>query len=315
MKQFRLSLSSAVGVLLAAAAVGLLFSAASCSERSDETGDASRVTPAGVKADGYIGAKACAECHQQEHDDWVGSHHDAAMKPATPDTVIGDFDDATFTHFGTTSRFFTRDGKYYVNTDGPDGKPADFEIKYTFGIEPLQQYLVEFPGGKVQALTICWDARPKEAGGQRWYHLYPDEPVPHDDALHWTGPNFTWNHMCAECHSTDLQKNYDATTDTYQTTWAEINVSCEACHGPGEAHAEWAELYTLDQTIDKGDMGLVVRLKDESRQWVMNTETGIAERLTPMGEDKVLNACARCHSRRSQISDNRDAGVAFLDNY
>ena len=316
MRLFYKSLTPAIGLVLALASLGVVFSVVSCSDAGDDNGpETATTTTASAKAGNFIGAKACAECHQQEHDSWVGSHHDAAMKPANDDTVVGDFNDTTFTHSGNTSRFFKKDGKFFVHTDGPDGEMADFPIKYTFGIEPLQQYLVEFEGGKVQALTICWDSRPKEEGGQRWYHLYPDEDLPHTDALHWTGPNFTWNHMCAECHSTDLKKNYDVNSDTYKTTWSEINVSCEACHGPGESHAEWAKLYAADPTINKGDMGLVVRLKDESRQWVMNPETGIAERKTPLKEDKTLNACARCHSRRSQISDNGDAGASFHDNY
>lgn len=316
MPLFKKSLTPLAGMVLALVGLGIVLSSVSCSDGSEnnET-DATMVTPVASKDAGFIGAAACANCHKQEHGDWLGSHHDLAMKPANDDTVIGDFNNASFTHSGNTSRFFKQDGKYFVHTDGPDGKMADFEIKYTFGIEPLQQYLVEFERGKIQALTICWDARPEEQGGQRWYHLYPDEDLPHTDALHWTGPNFTWNHMCAECHSTDLQKNYDVKADSYNTTWSEINVSCEACHGPGEAHAQWGELYAVDPTIERGDMGLVVKLKDETRQWVMNMDTGIAERATPLEEDKVLNACARCHSRRSQIADGSDAGVSFHDNY
>ncbi|MEO0475716.1 MAG: tetratricopeptide repeat protein [Planctomycetota bacterium] len=316
MKRISMSFTPVVGLLLATAAATVLFSTVSCSDSNNAPENSGANTEVvSVSTAGYIGADTCAKCHEQEHGDWLGSHHDLAMKVATEETVIGDFNDATFTHSGNTSRFFKKDGKFFVHTDGPNGKMADFEIKYTYGIEPLQQYLVEFDGGKIQALTILWDARPKEEGGQRWYHLYPEEDLPHTDALHWTGPNFTWNHMCAECHSTDLQKNFDAETGIYNTTWSEINVSCEACHGPGESHAEWAELYIKDPTIDKGDMGLAVRLKDDSRRWVMNLETGIAERATPLKEDKVLNACARCHSRRSQISDNRDAGVSFHENY
>jgi len=317
MRFFKESLTPAIGLLLALAGLGVVFSSVSCSGGGDgDQADGDGETPVvSVSSAGYIGADACAKCHQQEHDDWVGSHHDAAMKPANDQTVIGDFNDTTFTHFGKTSRFFKKGGKYFVNTDGPDGKLADFEIKYTFGITPLQQYLVEFERGKIQALTICWDSRPEEEGGQRWYHLYPDDELPHTDVLHWTGPNFTWNHMCAECHSTDLQKNYDAKTDTYKTHWSEINVSCEACHGPGADHAEWADLYKAGKTKEKGDMGLAVRLKDPTRQWVMNAETGIAERAKPLEDDKVLNACARCHSRRSQIAHGGDAGVPFLDNY
>ena len=316
MRLFKKSLTPAIGLVLALFGLVMVFSAVSCSDSSEENGpDATSTDAVANKAGGFIGASACAQCHQQEHDDWVGSHHDAAMKPANADTVLGDFNDTTFTHSGNTSRFFKKDGKYFVHTDGPDGEMADFEIKYTFGITPLQQYLVAFEGGKIQALTICWDTRPKEAGGQRWYHLYPDEDLPHTDALHWTGPNFTWNHMCAECHSTDLKKNYDVKTDTYKTTWSEINVSCEACHGPGEAHKEWADLHALGKAAKDGGMGLTVRLKDKTRQWVMNPETGIAERAKPVKDDKVLNACARCHSRRSQIADGPDAGVSFHDNY
>lgn len=317
MHQWKAFVPPAAGLLLVVAGLGIVLSAVSCSDSGDEDGDANNTSTTAVanQATGFIGASACAQCHEQEHDDWVGSHHDAAMKPANEQSVVGDFNNTTFTHSGNTSRFFKKDGKYFVHTDGPDGEMANFEIKYTFGIEPLQQYLVEFEGGKIQALTICWDSRPKEEGGQRWYHLYPDEDLPHTDALHWTGPNFTWNHMCAECHSTDLKKNYDVKTDTYKTTWSEINVSCEACHGPGEAHKDWADLHALGKATTDGDMGLVVKLKDEARRWVMNLETGIAERATPMKDDKVLNACARCHSRRSQIADGPDAGVSFHDNY
>ena len=150
---------------------------------------------------------------------WRGSQHKAAMQHATDKTVLGDFRDASFDYFGVHSRFFRRDGKFMVETDGPDGKLAAFEVKYTFGIDPLQQYLVEFPDGRLQALSLAWDSRPKDKGGQRWFHLYPDEEIKHDDVLHWTKLNQNWNFMCAECHSTGVRKNYDAATDRFATTW------------------------------------------------------------------------------------------------
>jgi hypothetical protein len=108
------------------------------------------------------------------------------------------------------SRFFRKDGKFFVETGGPDGTLAAFEMKYTFGIDPLQQYLIEFPDGRVQALSLAWDSRPKEQGGQYWFHLYPNEDIEHDDILDWTKLNQNWNFMCAECHSTGVRKNYDA---------------------------------------------------------------------------------------------------------
>ena len=96
----------------------------------------------------FVGGAACAGCHAKEMEAWRGSHHALAMQEATEKTVLGNFEDARFRHFGVESRFFRRDGKFVVRTDGPDGKLADFEIQYTFGVWPLQQYLIEFPGGR-----------------------------------------------------------------------------------------------------------------------------------------------------------------------
>ena len=121
-------------------------------------------------------------------EEWTGSHHDLAMQPAVPDTVLGDFDDAEFVHYGVETTFFRRDGEYLVRTDGPDGESTEYRVAYTFGVEPLQQYLIEYAGGRLQALSICWDTR--EAGGGR-ATLVPSlsgrADVGHDDPLHWTG--------------------------------------------------------------------------------------------------------------------------------
>ena len=173
------------------------------------------------------------------------------------------------------SEFFRREGKFIVRTDGPDGRLADFEVRHTFGIYPLQQYLIKLPGGRLQALSIAWDARPAESGGQRWFHLYPDERIDHRDELHWTKRQQNWNYMCADCHSTNLQKNYDATADTYATSWSEISVGCEACHGPGSEHVRLAAL-------GRGSEGLTVAL-DERRgaAWTIDPATGNARRNPP----------------------------------
>ena len=206
------------------------------------TGEYGRTPPNStpVAEGSFVGSAACAGCHQQQAKLWQGSQHQLAMAHATDKSVLGDFSDTTFDYFGVTSRFFRKDGKYLVETDGSDGKLATFEIKYTFGVDPLQQYLVEFADGRVQALPIAWDTRPKDQGGQRWFHLYPKEAIGHDDVLHWTKLNQNWNFMCSECHSTGVRKNYDATNDRYATTFAEISVGCEGCHGQGSRHVDWA---------------------------------------------------------------------------
>ncbi|HSX85297.1 MAG TPA: multiheme c-type cytochrome, partial [Cellvibrio sp.] len=184
----------------------------------------------------YAGVEQCAGCHQQQTKDWQGSHHDLAMREPTAGMVKGDFSNTRFDYFGTVSTFYKTGDKYFVRTDGPDGKLQDFAISYTFGVYPLQQYLVAFPGGRLQALGIAWDTRPKTEGGQRWFHLYPDKKLTYKDELHWTGRSQNWNFMCAECHSTHLEKNYDAARREYHTTWTDINVACEACHGAGSQH-------------------------------------------------------------------------------
>ena len=185
---------------------------------------------------GHTTTSVCAQCHEEQFNAWRGSHHELAMQHANENTVLGDFNDAEFTYHGVTSRFYRRDGGFFVRTDGPDGNPADYQIGYTFGVHPLQQYLVEFPDGRLQALGIAWDSRPAAGGGQRWFHLYPEDNITHDDPLHWTAASQNWNFMCAECHSTGLRRQFDAASARYDTRWSEINVACEACHGPGADH-------------------------------------------------------------------------------
>jgi predicted CXXCH cytochrome family protein len=259
----------------------------------------------------YIGSAKCGQCHVEQHRAWQSSQHRFAMQEATPATVLGDFDDARFSYAGVTSTFFRRDAKYFVRTDGKDGQLADFEVKYTYGITPLQQYLIEFPDGRIQALSIVWDARPKVQGGQRWYHLYPGERVTHDDPLHWTRGLQNWNFMCAECHSTNVRKNYELSGDIFKTTWSEINVGCEACHGAGSTHAQWAQ--EKDRAPDKG---LVVRFDERAAaQWVIDAATGNARRSTPRTTHKEIETCALCHARRAQIREGHRPGRPLADTH
>ena len=251
----------------------------------------SRVRDTSVNDVAFVNDEACAKCHRNEYENWSGSHHDLAMQPATPETVRGGFDNQTFSHFGVTSRFFRRDGRFFVNTEGPDGELADFELQYTFGVEPLQQYLAPFPGGRLQSLTIAWDTERNE-----WFHLYPDEHIRHDDPLHWTGRYQNWNLMCAACHSTHVRKSYDIDTDTYETTWAEIDVGCQACHGPGAPHLEWARTAVAERPILFDTYGLTS---------VFSSDNATSE----------IDACAPCHSRREQLTPVSSPGGPLLDNY
>ena len=239
----------------------------------------------------YVAEATCAECHAPQHRAWSGSHHDLAMQPATAETVLGDFDGASLTHGGVTSSFFTRDGRFFVNTAGADGRLADFELTYTFGVEPLQQYLAPFPGGRLQSLPIAWDTR---RGG--WFQLYPDEQFAPGDALHWTGRYQTWNAMCAECHSTNLRKHYDAASDTYRTAWDAIDVGCQACHGPSAQHVAWAQQAPAEAAAGALAAGLVVDLAAVDSQ----TE---------------IQACAGCHAHRQRIGAADRHARPLLDDF
>jgi predicted CXXCH cytochrome family protein len=230
------------------------------------------------------------------------------MDHATDKTVLGDFSNASLDYNGVRSRFFRDGNKYMVETDGPDGKLAAFEIKYTFGIDPLQQYLIEFPDGRIQALSIAWDTRPKEAGGQRWFHLYPDEAIGHNDVLHWTKLNQNWNFMCAECHSTGVAKNYDAANDTYATHLAELSVGCEACHGAGSRHVAWAReqgrWWPFGKPHDPAK-GLIVSFDERTDiTWLPDPRTGKPQRpIAPALLRKEVETCGLCHARRATLSE------------
>ncbi|MEW6368401.1 MAG: tetratricopeptide repeat protein [Acidobacteriota bacterium] len=236
----------------------------------------------------FVGTAACKECHAVAYEKWRSSDHAWAMARATPETVLGDFDDAVFTHRGVTSRFYRGGGRYYVFTEGPGGKMGEFEITYTFGVRPLQQYLVHFPGGRLQALSIAWDSVQR-----RWFHLQEEQDVPASDWLHWTRNGQNWNGMCAECHSTNLRKNYDPKTDTYATTWTDINVGCEACHGPGSQHVAWAKMQPMARP-ELADGGLLIRTRD-------------------ITSERLVELCAPCHSRHAELGDYDHTGRQLMD--
>ncbi|MBF0432416.1 MAG: tetratricopeptide repeat protein [Fibrobacteria bacterium] len=248
-----------------------------------------------IKSHTYAGREACRVCHQLQDSLWQSSHHSRSMEAADSSTILGNFNNSSVTFFGSTSRFYKKTGKFYVYTEGGDGKMEEFEIKYTFGFTPLQQYLIEFPGGRLQCLGIAWDDIKKE-----WYLLYPNEDINHDDWLHWTKAGQTWNLMCADCHSTNLIKNYNPNSDTYNTRWSEIDVSCEACHGASSGHVGWE------------DAGALVK-------WLLadsiNKRYGLP--FNSQGEATVVETmrCGRCHARRHRLTSRYQHNGDFEEHF
>ena len=230
----------------------------------------------------YVGRETCIECHLNEYNEWHNSDHDKAMEHANDSTVMGDFNNKSIEYNGMTHRFYKRDGRFFVETDGESGKVEEFEIKYTFGYYPLQQYLVEFDRGRLQTLPLTWDSK-----DSAWYHMadviYKNEIIESDNWLHWTNQAQNWNGMCADCHSTNLVKGYNVETDSYNTTWSEIDVSCEACHGPASKHLDWAAKAEYARN-EHNNFGLVIKT------------SGIDNK-------EYVDLCVRCHTRRGSVSD------------
>ncbi len=238
----------------------------------------------------YMGTQNCVECHVKEYKDWLGSHHDLSMQEANDSTVLGDFNNSVFENKGITSRFFKKDGKFFVNTEGVNGEYQNFEIEYAFGVTPLQQYMISLPGGRLQCLHITWDSEKN-----KWFDLQPSEKFAPDDWMHWTKGSMTWNTMCADCHSTYLEKNYFQEADSFHTTWEIINVSCEACHGPAKKHVE----YVNSKAHEKGE-----RVKGS---YMYQT--------ADLSSKELTDQCARCHAFRSQFSEVYDHSGHLMDHY
>jgi tetratricopeptide (TPR) repeat protein len=300
-----------------ALALGLLLPACDAAEPgapataelSEPAGPAAASAPAQP-----VGRARCAACHPAESERWSGSHHDRAMQEASPASVLGDFEASPIVHRSARFEPARRGERFLVRTEDAAGAPLELEVAYAFGVEPLQQYLVRRPGGRLQVLPIAWDSRPAAAGGQRWFHLYPDEAIPWGDVLHWDGINQGWNHMCAACHSTGVRKGYRVGEDRYETTVGELDVSCEACHGPGSAHAAFREASGSGLAEPGADPRLPVRFPPPA-EWVFDPGAPVARRSPPLPSRAEVETCGRCHARRSTLSEDPPGGAPLADTH
>ncbi|GIU31874.1 multiheme c-type cytochrome [Shewanella sp. MBTL60-007] len=246
----------------------------------------------------FVGVNSCVECHQKQVAEWQTSQHAQAMGHASDETVLADFNQASLMFEGKENRFFRKGKEFWVNIEGPDNQFVDYQIKYTFGVYPLQQYMVEFDDGRVQLIPYTWDARTKEEGGQRWYHLYP-QFTQESDEFFWLNEGQNWNYMCADCHSTNVKKGYNKQKNTYQTTWSEINVSCEACHGAASEHIKWTS--HKNETANKG---FDRTLQPSVTNW---RDNGTRIRgPQALQSSQQLTACAQCHSRGVKLNESTD---------
>lgn len=261
---------------------GLLFMTWSFVLCKQQDANADELT---VEKSSYVGDLACRSCHAEEFNDWKGSHHFHAMEKPDSNSVRGNFNDQLFSADGVSYRFFQTGNKYQVTITEREKTTTTYSIAYTFGWEPLQQYLIAMPGGRLQTLRASWDTEQKI-----WFHQYPDTLISTGDWLHWTGAAQTWNSMCAACHSTNLEKKYTQSTDSFQTSYDIINVSCESCHGPGQSH-----ISLMEAGNKKNHSGIDNYPKENHAAQV--------------------DMCAACHGLRTQLTASNNPTGNFLQRF
>jgi tetratricopeptide (TPR) repeat protein len=227
----------------------------------------------------YLGAENCKECHQEAYDDWRKSDHFFSMQKATTEFVRADFT-SNFNADEIAYRFYKTDSIYFVEIRDQEEIAQTFEVVYTFGWHPLQQYLLKAANGKFQTLRASWDTEKEQ-----WFHQSKGTIVEPHDWLSWSKGGQNWNTMCSSCHSTHLKKNYNETNDSFNTTYEEINVACESCHGPGRKHVD---------------------------ALAKNSNSDPYKRLNLIDQKTQINRCGVCHARRTMLVDLNDPSSEFL---
>lgn len=267
-----------------------------------------------------LSTENCLTCHQSQTHSWKLSDHYMAMAEPSSEVVLGNFNKQTASHFNQKAIMFMRNNQYMVTvfddaqseviTKHNASKGETFKVKYTFGHYPLQQYLVETQNGRLQVMPFAWDSRSKDEGGQRWYHNYSNEQINANDRLHWRQPLQNWNGMCADCHSDELVRNYDLSTDTFTTKYTGINVGCVSCHGVKNEHLINDEYSPSQKQID----GLSKNTTLDG-QWTLTEQAKTAVWKGEPRNNDFMETCFACHSLRSPLSDGFKANEKFLDQF
>ena len=233
---------------------------------------------------GYAGSASCRECHEAAYQKWAGSHHAEAERLVQTNRDRVAFDPPREFHHGSQKSFVQWNrGQPQIASVGRLQRWDTNAVARVIGEDPLRQFLLAFPGGRYQVQEAAYAPRSNE-----WFNVFGNEDRQPGEWGHWTGRGLNWNAMCAACHNTRVQKNYDATTDSYHTTMAEPTVSCEACHGPLQAHVDWEKKYggtTNDPAFPK------------------------------LSRSQVFDMCASCHARRADLTGDFTPGDDFYNHF
>lgn len=216
-------------------------------------------------------SRRCIECHREEYDDWLHSQHARAQRPITQEDRDA-FIAPQFPREQTTVPQLAAGQPGFRDKTTGEFFPAVASI----AIEPLRQYLLPLAGGRFQIAPLAFDPHRKD-----WFDANNPPRRPHDWS-YWSNRGANWNSMCAYCHMTGLEKNYDIATDSYSTTWTTQGISCTQCHGDMTAH-----------------------LADPENP----------AKISKLPADLALDNCASCHARREELTGTFGPGERFHDHY
>jgi cytochrome c553 len=236
-----------------------------------------------VSAD-YAGSSACAACHQIEHGQWARSLHIRMTKPVADALIVGNFDKVSFADNGRAYRMESRDGRRFISVSHGGRAFEQFEVHYTLGAKRFQGYLTRLPEGRIYVLPVFWHVAQK-----RWVDWKEITPVPDGDH----DLRQIWNVTCFNCHATNLDAKFDVASKTYNTTWTEMGLGCETCHGPGRAHIglmrEWekdpATKPDYDRSASNRELGATLK--------IFSPRTANAR--------QVFDTCAYCHGNKNNL--------------
>jgi len=246
----------------------------------------------------YAGSASCKECHETAYAGWETSNHGLAERNYREDMDKQAFSPRrTLVHGKDRSdTFLDADGVATILTRGLGNERREYPVVRVIGNDPLRQFLIAAPGGRLQTCDVSYDPHKDE-----WFDVYGDEEREPGDWGAWTGQGMNWNAMCAACHNTRLRKNYEPKTNSYHTKMAEMTVGCEACHGPMKDHVEWQK--TPPPGYSKEDL-------ENNKKLGLSDPT--VKRQT---RDQMLDTCGACHSRRAEVTGDLIPGEPYHDHF
>jgi predicted CXXCH cytochrome family protein len=245
----------------------------------------------------YLGSAACERCHQAEHGAWKNSLHIKMTRPIAEATVVGDFREGTkFSDHDRSYQFGMKDGKPYISISFGGAAPETFAVEYTLGSKRYQGYLAKLPAGGIYVLPVFW-----HVANQRWIDWKEITPIP--EGAH--GIRQIWNTNCFNCHATNIVQGYDVNEKAYKSTWTEMGIGCEACHGPGKPHVALMDAWEKDPASKpKYDNSA------SNRQLSDLLKTVSFKSAEPR---RIYDTCAYCHGNKRNVFVGFKAGGRYED--